>query len=497
MARPGGAVSRVDARGAAAEEAGLVRDEGHRPKSSARPRRYMLGRMRPVAAVSLLLLALSTARAVAAPGELPAGYQVVNATPLGRALSAQKPGVTTVKAALLAAFRDLTKLYGVRPTVASAYEDSRDHHSGNATFFANVGGWPTKGVVFCKIDRKRAVLAVIYGRSDMSPGEWTRLSTSQAAAQAPPEAPPAAETVSARESPDEGPIPQPAHAKLRAFRFPDDTGTVGLAEGWSTKAQSSMGGFVLDGPAGQNAMVGVAYSVATPTSTLRRFSPLVAPFTTPVEAFGILVPQMSRVSQQHGGSAFELDHLVERHSAKSWSPRGRASFLSFGLTETGPNGRRHLQALSLVQIIPTSQQGFMLTTTTARAPDASFHHDLPLMLQMINSYRENAAVITQKSNQQLAAKNQWFAAQQSAMRQKQQSFDAQLQSQERASNARLRQADDFDEVIRGVRTVEDTRTGEKTSVDLGNVDKIVDGANQADPGRYRQIPLRDEAHPEE
>jgi hypothetical protein len=26
---------------------------------------------------------------------------------------------------------------------------------------------------------------------------------------------------------------------------------------------------------------------------------------------------------------------------------------------------------------------------------------------------------------------------------------------------------------------------------------IVDGANQADPGRYRQIPLRDEAHPEE
>ena len=452
-----------------------------------------------IAAAVGVLAALSAAAAVAAPGELPAGYQVVNATPLGRALSAQKPGVTTVRAALMAAFRDLTKLYGVRPTVASAYEDSRDHRSGNATFFANVGGWPTKGVVFCKIDRKRAILAVIYGRSDMSPAEWSRLSTTETAVQAaptasgapPPEAPAAAERV------QDGPIPQPAHAKLRTFHFPDDTGTVGLAEGWSTKAQSCMGGFVLDGPGGQNALVGVAYSVATPNSTLRRFSPLVAPFTTPVEAFGILVPQMSRMSQQHGGPALELDHLVERHSAKSWSPNGRAAFLSFGVTETGPNGRRHFQALSLVQIIPTSQQGFMLTTTTARAPDASFRHDLPLMLQMINSFRENAPVITQKSQQQLAAKNQWFAAQQSAMRQKQQSFDSYLQGQERASNARLRQSDDFDEVIRGVRTVEDTRTGEKTSVDLGNVDKIVDGANQADPGRYRQIPLRDEAHPEE
>lgn len=55
--------------------------------------------------------------------------------------------------------------------------------------------------------------------------------------------------------------------------------------------------------------------------------------------------------------------------------------------------------------------------------------------------------------------------------------------------------DDFDELIRGYRTVEDTQTGVKHSVDLGNVDKIVDDLNESDPGRYRQIPLRDEADP--
>ena len=46
--------------------------------------------------------------------------------------------------------------------------------------------------------------------------------------------------------------------------------------------------------------------------------------------------------------------------------------------------------------------------------------------------------------------------------------------------------------IRGQRTVMDTTTGEKQSVDLGNVDGIVNKLNVFQPGRYQQIPLRDE-----
>jgi hypothetical protein len=49
--------------------------------------------------------------------------------------------------------------------------------------------------------------------------------------------------------------------------------------------------------------------------------------------------------------------------------------------------------------------------------------------------------------------------------------------------------------MRGYRTVEDTQTGVKGSVDLGNVDKIVDDLNECEPGRFRPIPLRDEADP--
>jgi hypothetical protein len=52
-----------------------------------------------------------------------------------------------------------------------------------------------------------------------------------------------------------------------------------------------------------------------------------------------------------------------------------------------------------------------------------------------------------------------------------------------------------DEIIRGDRTVEDTVTGAQTSVDLGSVDQVVDGLNADQPGRYKEIPLRDQVAP--
>jgi hypothetical protein len=65
----------------------------------------------------------------------------------------------------------------------------------------------------------------------------------------------------------------------------------------------------------------------------------------------------------------------------------------------------------------------------------------------------------------------------------------------RGENIQDRSFADFDEVIRGYRTVEDTRTGDRTSVDLGNVHDIVEKLNERDPGRYKEIPLRDEMYP--
>ena len=61
--------------------------------------------------------------------------------------------------------------------------------------------------------------------------------------------------------------------------------------------------------------------------------------------------------------------------------------------------------------------------------------------------------------------------------------------------AQDRRNDNYSELMRGYRTVEDSQTGERRSVDYLNVDKIVDDLNKGEPDRYRQIPLRDELHP--
>ena len=58
-----------------------------------------------------------------------------------------------------------------------------------------------------------------------------------------------------------------------------------------------------------------------------------------------------------------------------------------------------------------------------------------------------------------------------------------------------RSFDNEDEIIRGYRTVEDTETGEQADVNLEDAHAIVDTLNEGDPGRYIQIPLRDQVDP--
>lgn len=66
---------------------------------------------------------------------------------------------------------------------------------------------------------------------------------------------------------------------------------------------------------------------------------------------------------------------------------------------------------------------------------------------------------------------------------------ARADAETKASNDRLRPGNDFIETIRGYRTIEDTRTGQRASADLGDIDNIVQKLNERDPDRYRQIPL--------
>ena len=422
-------------------------------------------------------------------------YQIVNATEFGKAFVTQRQDAKSLSAALRLTLSDITAYLGSAPSSYRAYSDSRDTTSGGATFVASAGGVALKGLVTCKVGRKGTQVAVVMVRADAPPEEFGRLLNPAAKGSA---------------APAEGKAIATGHAPLRTYAFPDGTGTIGLAEGWSTDAQTCLRPAQLQGPDGEGIAIGATFSVATPQARFRSPAALVAPFTTPAEVLQALMPQFSQLSSRQGGPTRELDSVTTLGDQKPLSGRGKLAVLRWGVTENGRDGSRaHYKVMGQVGITPLTASSFMLRLTTARAPDATFERDLPVMLQMINSLAMNEARIRERGGQAVAAQKRWFQAEQKAHKQQVAAFDAhnrQWEANEKAfdarnqqvadsQNATARRDDNFDELIRGYRTVEDSQTGLKTSVDLGNVDKIVDDLNEHDPGRYREIPLRDEVDP--
>jgi sulfatase maturation enzyme AslB (radical SAM superfamily) len=79
------------------------------------------------------------------------------------------------------------------------------------------------------------------------------------------------------------------------------------------------------------------------------------------------------------------------------------------------------------------------------------------------------------------------------MKAKNEAFDGYMQSVRNAQRVRERSNADFDEIIRGYRTVEDTQTGYRKDVNLGYSKEIVDKLNEHEGyARYKEIPLRDQ-----
>jgi hypothetical protein len=303
--------------------------------------------------------------------------------------------------------------------------------------------------------------------------------------------------------------------KMEEYAFPDGTGTIQLPAGWKTSARTCIQGVRIEGPAGQIVTLGQSYSVNTPDSFIVQnqiqmaaqarqmgFPPpkpiemLVAPYTAPAEALKNLVPQFSQMSQTRGGPAITLDKILEPPKpVQAGFPNGQAAEVYFAVTRITGGVPTRYRSRARVETWVIGQGAWSMYVTELAAPDASFDKDLPVMLAIAGSLKMDSQAIQRETGRAIQAQNQNFQAMQKAHATQVEAFDDYFKSQQRNSLIRDRSATDFDEVIRGVRTVEDTRTGERTSVDLGNVNEIVDKLNEHDPDRYIQIPLKDELYP--
>jgi hypothetical protein len=484
------------------------------------------------------LIALPARGAAAGAADVPAGYAVITSTDFGKSLSTHKDGVATVQAALEAVLPDLDHYFGVKSTIGSAYQDAKDPKSGGATFSSVLDGQPVKGIVSCKIGDHGAAVAVIYARANTPKAEWAKLTS-----------PAQADAAAAAQG---GPTTAPAQAAfaLKEFDFADGSGSLQLADGWTTKAQTCINPVLIVGPARQSIVLNNMVHIDTPDSPFQKmkqqnermmqqmaanaraqgrpFNPpplppvppsLVAPYCEPVDALKTLIPQFSTISEFNHGPTTTLDKIISEKDAACGLPGGKGAIIQYAYTETRDGEQTQFRRSVYLQTAPQGQTGWVWVITGVAAPDATFDHDAPLMFAMVNSLKINQEQWTKNLNAQTAsnmhniavmgqAENQVLASQaqmgrdnmntQNAIHDEQHQAQMDGYAQHNAQWAadetqKQRNAADFIETIKGTRMVYDTQTGATGSANLSDVTGVVDALNQAalDPNRFVQVPLRD------
>jgi hypothetical protein len=420
-------------------------------------------------------------------------YTVVNHTDVGVSLIRELPAATTTRAALRTAFPDLARYFAVRPDVLGGYEDLRDHRVAFASFAVRVDGHPFKGFVAARRRDAGTAVFIVFGRQDATPAQWSALTARPTA------------TGHAVTDMDAAMAAVP----LTPYQFPDGKGAIGLAAGWRAVAPPG-GNLYFAGPAGQTVHMGSGETFAMPGG--RPFGTAVAPYAAdPARALQNIIAANNVLMRQRTGEVRQIERIMSVTPQPPRNPpAGRFKILYDVTTTTGGGASTTTRNLLDIELHPPAA-GFWndYIYYQVAGPRETFGQDLPVMLAEVFSMRENVAAVMAQSAREIQAANALAEGQRAATnriidaRMSQSRAAGELTNQrlnateniERDSQLRERNAADFDEVTRGIRTVEDTTTGERTSVSLPDVHDIVDHLNEVDPGRYREIPLRDEVFP--
>jgi hypothetical protein len=185
------------------------------------------------------------------------------------------------------------------------------------------------------------------------------------------------------------------------------------------------------------------------------------------------------------GPAIALDDLAVVPVATPLAVQNETTtVLSYGITEALAGGsQRHYRALATVSSIPMPPTNYFLRIDELKAPDAIFERDLPTMQRIAESWRVVPSVIAAQGQANVQQQQAWFKQHEAMMNAKYASAyeqNEQWNAAHRSAAAgrgpnggraavQTQSSDDVDEYIRGTRTVLDTQTGLKTSVDLRNV----------------------------
>ncbi len=465
-----------------------------------------------------------------------ANYTILKTTDYGKSMTRNFSAQTTARQVVRATVPDLVAFFGQRPRLVGVFQDQRDRKSACVFFSESLGGQPVKGISVIKVTDDATREWVVFCQANAPRGEAMKLLALHKPSQ------PAVETSAGSTGPDAGggavdagslpanpptnpppndssPAPTaptassggsnppsipPADVKLQTYNFPDGTGSVGVPDGWTCTSQT-IGNCVVKGPADQTVGLDLSAIVDVPNGQSLRLlqmghgdlsRALIGPFSPdPATALKNLIEAINRIAQAHGGPTNTVDEIVNQKPIPGGpsAPNSHAAIIEMKSTRTtnGVAKKFHSVQQFCVYSLNGGQDTWSYFGSQVNAPEETFKQDFPVMNAIVISLKENAAGIKAKgaaeqrqADQIVAQTNQMVAATNANI--------AHMQQQQLESDKSFA---DVDEGIRGYRKVYDTQTGEESDVNLGDVNGVVNALNEADPGRYVQVPLRDEVQP--
>jgi hypothetical protein len=395
-------------------------------------------------------------------------FQTVEQTTTGVALIANQPGMKSAKEAIRNAVRSLAGTFDAKPQVIAAYKDQQDTRGG-ASFTAKLNGQAMRGVIIVGTSADAAVISVVYDRADSDPRSLSLLAAGLPTA-----------------------TPEP---QFQQVNIPDGSGTVNIPTTWRM-ISGQRGMCTVRGPEGQEINLGIATSVVTPELAQYRRqmaanmgipaqNMLVAAPDDPVKAWVDLLPQLSALCQEKGLPPFQLikvNGAKQVENSHNWP----SAFVDFVLDVGPQNQCVRSRAIAMVICAPVGGGQWMLHFSQMTAPIAIFDREFPTMMQTWAGWQVSDIEIDRRMKE---AADSIKAAGDILRRAREER--AAHEAQRARQQKEIDKNPDFDEALRGWRTVEDTLTGEKRTVDLGNVEIIVRELNEREGWpRYQDIPQR-------
>jgi hypothetical protein len=458
---------------------------------------------------------------------VPDGFSVLGATQEGETLFVKLPSAQTLELAITQTASKLGNLFDAKPALGGAFADAKTKRRGGALLTAKVKGQDIRGWIFCSLASPGATASIVYVAANASQSDVATLFAFM-----------------------------PAQVKMQEHVFPDGSGSIDLPPGWTTTQQSASFGVFIKGPAGQLVAIGNSVLVNTPDGLLARTGqqtyqtslqsykmqlqayqqnvaaqrqyPNILALKEPKkpvppdpardmpqlifcrycsgadEVLQYLYPAMEERARRAGGPYSTLDRIIEvvPTNPNPLIANDKAGVAYLALTDHDGNNATQMRVMNRIGTYPVldDKSTWVVVFNTMRAPDTTFDRDLPVMNDIMTSFKMNMEVVNRQIEQNGAAvrkmgedsERQLLKQARGFNQQQAENFDR-FESQQRArEQARHDSNSDFIEYINGVRDVYDSRTGQMHSVDLFNVNGIVEGMNAGanDPNRFVQIPLR-------